>query len=150
MRKNWQSLFDQRINFDSTNAVYAASGTNSLRKKELVDRESPIRRVRFKPGYQAIWRKSRNDLQELLCLRYSYQKKLTNYLVRFYRLAHFDTDNAHDISLKKVLLVSKLLPDYGSIMTFSDKRLVYLNGHIPPNLEIIAVEGDFVQLVVSD
>lgn len=46
--------------------------------------EVRISRIKFKPGYQRIWRRVRTALKDSLRLRFIYQKQLTRYLTRFY------------------------------------------------------------------
>jgi hypothetical protein len=49
------------------------------------DNEVKIPRIRFKPGYQRLWRQARTALKELLKLKFTYQQQLTKYLTRFYK-----------------------------------------------------------------
>ena len=118
---------------------------NILQKKDLL-----IKRIRFKPGYQNTWRKARENLKELLNLKFTYQKKLTKFLIRFYRISHLKTHTNSLVSLEEVLLSSKLLPDPITANFFSRKNFIYLNGKSIKDLKLYVFVGDFTQLVVSN
>ena len=108
-----------------------------------------IQRIRFKPGYQVIWRRARKNLQELLNFRMLYQKKFTRALTRFYRLAHSDTTALHLLTLERAVLLSKLLPDPSTIKFFIKNKHLYINGAVPKSQKLITFTGDFIQLRVS-
>jgi hypothetical protein len=108
-----------------------------------------IQRIRFKPGYQVIWRRARKNLQELLNFRMLYQKKFTRALTRFYRLAHSDTTSLHLLTLERAVLLSKLLPDPSTIKFFIKSKHLYINGATPKSQKLITFTGDFIQLRVS-
>jgi hypothetical protein len=44
--------------------------------------EIAIPRIRFKPGYQRMWRRARLALQEIINTKFRYQHRLTRYLMR--------------------------------------------------------------------
>lgn len=108
-----------------------------------------IQRIRFKPGYQVIWRKARLNLQELLGLKVIYQKKLTRILSRFYRLSHFNTCNSNILIAEKAILASRLLPDPSTISTFIKNGYIFLNGIGLKDQKSLLFYGDFLQLRLS-
>jgi hypothetical protein len=120
-----------------------------LQGKEFLEKDVAIRRIKFKPGYQTIWRGSRSSLQEILELNCTYQKKLTRYLVRFYRLAQLKVDKQITINVSRAILAAKLLPDHVAIEDFNSRKMIYLNGVTISNLDFIVFQGDFIQLTIS-
>jgi hypothetical protein len=65
--------------------IFDLRGTDQTTKRL----EIKIPRVRFRPGYQRMWRKSRIALKEALGVKFTYQKKLTKYVVRFFRQSNY-------------------------------------------------------------
>lgn len=119
----------------------------SEQSKEVND--FTLQRIRFKPGYQIIWRRARKNLQELLDLKLLYQKKLTRHLTKFYRLAHANTVNMDLITLERLVLLSKLLPDPSTIKLFIQNKYLFINGMVPKTQKLIVFTGDFLQLRLS-
>ncbi len=108
-----------------------------------------ISRLRFKPGYQRLWRHYRSALADAIRLRYTYQKQITRYLLRFYRQVKSYNIIGHEYKAWKVILYSRLLPDVNVIKEFNDNSLIYLNGVYLTSVELVIVVNDLVQLVVS-
>ena len=108
-----------------------------------------IKRIRFKPGYQRLWRRARNTLKESLGLRYKYQYRLTRYLMRFSRKINNYFLDTSELSLTNLVLYSKLLPDTQSLKLFLENQLIYLNGKLVLNQHQLIYTNDLVQLVVS-
>ena len=111
--------------------------------------EVKIPRVRFKPGYQRMWRRARTALKESLNLKFVYQKQLTRYLTRFYKGSNRYTFSRAEMSLNRVIMYSRLLPDNPTVDSFLSKKLVYLNGRVAYDTNTILVPNDVVQLIVS-
>jgi hypothetical protein len=114
-------------------------------KRDLV-----IRRVKFKPGYQTLWRNARKNLKELFLVKFSFQKNLTKFLTRFYRMSHSQVHTKSLIILEDVLLASKLLPDPLSVKFFTKKKTVYLNGNVINSTKVATFVGDFIQIALSN
>jgi hypothetical protein len=108
-----------------------------------------ISRIRFKPGYQRIWRLARASLKESLGLKYAYQYRLTRFLTRFSRQTHNYFLNFSEMSIEKTVLYSKLLPNNSVFNTFLVNKLVYLNGNLVTLGSRVVYTNDFIQLVVS-
>ena len=111
--------------------------------------EVRIPRVRFKPGYQRMWRRARVALKESLNLKFVYQKQLTRYLTRFYKGSNRYTFSRAEMSLNRVVMYSRLLPDNPTVDSFISKKLIYLNGRLAYDANTILVPNDVVQLIVS-
>ena len=111
--------------------------------------EVKIPRVRFKPGYQRIWRHARSAIKELLNLKYVYQYRLTRYLMRFNRFLGTYSIFTSDFSIKRVLLYSRLLPDTTTFNIFLQNRLIYINGLYASTPETLVYINDILQLIVS-
>jgi hypothetical protein len=113
------------------------------------DNEFFINRIKFKPGYKKLWRNSRNSIQELLFLKFKYQYKLTRYLLKFTKQSINYFSSWTEMSLWKVILFSKLLPDHKTIKLFFSKKYIYLNGLVVNNLNTYLIKNDLIQLIVS-
>jgi len=125
--------------------VYRTRGTDSSYKIK----EVRISRIRFKPGYQVIWRNARLAVKESLNLKFRYQYSLTRYLTRFYRQTNSYSFTQSEMSLVNIVMYSKLLPDKTSFLNYLKNNLVYLNGKLAKNLNEVLVKSDFIQLIVS-
>ena len=108
-----------------------------------------LSRVRFKPGYQRLWRNSRLTLAESLNVRYTYQQQFTKYIARFNRKLNSYYFSQHDYSLHKIVLYSKLLPDHKTFDYLWKSGGVSLNGKTLSNPNYILLENDLVQLELS-
>ena len=108
-----------------------------------------VRRVRFKPGYQVMWRSARTALSKAIGLNFRYQKKLTRYLTFFYRASHSLGPALPAPSALHVLLGSKLLPDENTVNTFITKKHIFLNGLQLSRSNLTVCKGDCLQLTVS-
>jgi len=130
------------------NNQYKFNGTSNY-PINLRNRELRIPRVRFRPGYQSLWRRVRSSLKEFMGLRFVYQQQLTRYLAKFYKSANSYLLSRSEVCLHKAILYSHLLPDMASINTFWANNFIYLNSFKPLNLKLITTPGDVIQLVVS-
>lgn len=117
----------------------------NLRSKEIF-----IRRIRFKPGYQRIWRQAREAALEHFQIKTVYQQQLTKYLTRFYRQAHSNSFMYLETTLNRTIVYSRLLPDYATVSLFHEKNFLFLNGHSSPDLSMQVVPADFIQLLISN
>ena len=111
--------------------------------------EVKIPRVRFRPGYQRMWRRARTALKESLGLKFVYQQQLTRYLTRFYKGSNRYNFSQAEMSLNRVVMYSRLLPDNPTVNTFMSQKLIYLNGKVALSNSSILVPNDVVQLIVS-
>jgi hypothetical protein len=84
--------------------------------------------VKFKPGYQRIWRQARQAIAENIGLRYVYQKQMTKYMLRLSKKASTYSFSMSEGSLDKAILYSRLLPDLKTTSNFLALGLISLNG----------------------
>ena len=112
-------------------------------------KEVRLSRVRFKPGYQRMWRDARYALKEVLNLRFIYQKQLTKYIIRFYKKSTNVNFYAEDLTLSKLVIYSRLSPDTSTFNLFFSNKLFFVNGILPSTKNFKCVVNDFIQLVVS-
>ena len=111
--------------------------------------EVRIPRIRFKPGYQRIWRQVRTALKVSLNVKFQYQQQLTKYLVKFYHLSSKYLLSYSESTLDKIVVYSHLLPDMSTTQLFSTNSFLYLNGKVTNSLSTVVIKNDLVQLVVS-
>jgi hypothetical protein len=125
--------------------IFDLRGTDQTTKRL----EIKIPRIRFRPGYQRMWRRSRIALKEALGVKFTYQKKLTRYIVRFFRQSNYYAFSWSEMTLDKVIIYSRLLPDLATLRTFTSHRLIYLNGVSISSPSVLTFENDLIQLLVS-
>jgi hypothetical protein len=111
--------------------------------------EVKIPRIRFKPGYQRMWRMSRLALKELVGVKFTYQKQLTKYLTRFFKKSKLPRSNEPELNFDKIVIYSKIVPDYNSFSLFLKNKFFFLNGKQLFTKDVVCVVNDFIQLIVS-
>jgi len=107
-----------------------------------------IKRVKFKPGYSTLWRNARTAFKTLLNLNFRYQRKLTRYVVKFYKYTRFQIFLSFEMQLLRVLIRTKLLPDPNSSNLFLANGLVFINGVCALNPRLPVFAGDIIQLAI--
>ena len=110
--------------------------------------EVKLPRVKFKPGYQRLWRESRTAFKDLLGVKFLYQQKLTKYISHFIRKSNKFNAVSYELTLDKLIVYSKVLPDYNTFKLFYGKNIIFINGKNPTTPNISCVINDFIQLVV--
>lgn len=107
-------------------------------------------RVKFKPGYQRIWRHAREALKESLGLRFVYQQQLTRHLAKFF-IKHKGLSflNENKISLANALIYTHFFPDLWTMKSYMQLNVVFLNGRLADSLETLLIVNDFMQVTVS-
>lgn len=108
-----------------------------------------MNRVRFKPGYSRIWRLARASLKLLLGLSFRYQKKLTKYVMRFYRFHRLALLQAYELRASTTLLYAALTPESTKVRMFFEAGLVYVNGLRCTNADMILRTNDTLQVVIT-
>ena len=112
--------------------------------------EPRIKRIKFKPGYQRIWRNARESINYTLNLNFRYQHRLT---LRLHKLQRFknktSTTAIRDLRLTHIILNSRFVFDLTSSNTMINNALVYVNGIIVTNPNLFIYFGDFIQVAVS-
>ena len=112
--------------------------------------ELRIPRVRFKPGYQRLWRNFRLALAELLNFKFIYQQQLTKYLMRFYRKLNQSYFSFNENNVQKVLIYSRLVPDLSTFNLFFNNKLIFVNNTPLINSRLFIYKNDFIQLEISN
>lgn len=130
--------------------IYESEFKNRGHIENSRGREIFLKRIRFKPGYQRIWRQAREAALEHFKIRTVYQQQLTKYLSKFYRQAHFNSFMYLETTLGRTIVYSRLLPDYPTVNLFKDKNFIFLNGRTLPELSTQVVPTDFIQLLISN
>ena len=115
----------------------------------FVSKEVRIPRVRFVPGYQRVWRRARAALKENLGLRLCFQHKTTRYLARFTKSTTHYSFSTSEMSVGRLFVYSRLLPDMNTVSLFSKNHSLYLNGNAVHTLVLTAVPNYVLQLIVS-
>lgn len=131
--------------YNSLNTTYFK--THTMRTKNSYELFLP--RVKFKPGYQRIWRQSRKAMADNIGLKYIYQKQMTKYMLRLSRRIYSYSFAMSESSIDKAILYSRLLPDLKTITDFLSNGLISLNGWQINNLKSFVIQGDFIQLTIS-
>lgn len=108
-----------------------------------------IRRVRFRPGYQRMWRKARSAINYTLGYNCRYQVGLTKRLARVRRSNNYLRGLARDVTLLNVLIYSQFVFDVPTSKHLLQSSLVYVNGSSTSNQSLTLFVGDFLQLEVN-
>lgn len=135
-----QESFNTTLNYFSS----VLSHTNL----DTYDTDLSISRVRFKPGYQRLWREARSTIALSLRKKYTYQQQLTKYISNISRTSkYYQFSNALDIT--DLLIRSQLVPDKSLSLSLLNLHFVFLNGIPVSNALLTPVVGDNIQLRIS-
>ena len=143
-------LNNPKHNMYSTDKLLLLSNKLARSKSYTTPRELRIPRVRFKPGYQRLWRNFRLAFAESINFKYIYQQQLTRHLMRFYRKLNQTYFSFKEMSIKNIIIYSKLLPDSTTFDTFFNNELIFLNGRALKNKLLHVYSNDFIQLEISN
>lgn len=139
---NWISPSYDRLSSHNLNFDARSTPTS------LVNYNVRIRRIRFKPGYSRIWRSARTSFKQLVGLNFRYQKKLTIYLLRFFRIRQNFSFTYENLKLGKVLERVHFSNDFLSSKALIEWQAVYLNGYVVENSGVVLFVNDFIQMIV--
>lgn len=114
-----------------------------------IKRDVSIERIRFKPGYQRLWRKFRLALAESLNYKYVYQQQLTKYLVKFSRKISQRSYYTHESTLRNVMLYSRLIPDLAMLKILLSNGIIFLNHRLVLSCLVYIYKNDFIQLEIT-
>lgn len=106
-------------------------------------------RIRFKPGYSRMWRKSRTALKYVWGLTFRYQHPLTRFLVKFFKMKRISLMQLYELRLGNVLTYLHFSPDTSTSSLFCEHNLVFLNGRACFNPDILLAPNDLVQMAVT-
>ena len=140
------------INYKPIDLLYKISNTFQEKKNNLNNffGEVRINRVRFKPGYQRLWRNYRLALSDIIDYKYLYQKQLTKYITKFYRKVNQFYLTQNENVAYRIIIYSKLIPDYATLKIFLKSSLIFLNGRSFKNPQLFLYKNDIIQLEVSN
>jgi len=96
-----------------------------------------------------MWRRARTALKESLSLKFTYQQQLTKYLVRFYKGSNQYSFSRAEMSLNRLIMYSRLLPDNPTVSVFLAKKMIYVNGCLSYDSSMLLVPNDLIQITVS-
>lgn len=112
--------------------------------------ELRIRRIRFKPGYQRLWRNFRLAFADSINYKYTYQKQLTTYVSKFFRKLNQVYLLHNENKIQNVIIYSRLTPDLPTFDVFFRNNLVYLNNYVLSSKALYVYKNDFIQLEISN
>ena len=113
-------------------------------------RDVKLGRIRFKPGYQRLWRQARSALQVTLGLNFQYQKRLTKYVTRYFNQLNRYLFSSSESSLDRIVLYSHLVPESKTLTLFFDSGFIFINGQIVLDIKRLISPNDIIQLIVSN
>ena len=108
-----------------------------------------IHRIKFKPGYQRVWREARSSFKDLMGIKFLYQHQLTKFIHLFLKKTNQKSLLSQEMTLDKILIYSRIVPDYTTFMSFFNSDIIYINGKKPIKRDLNCVLNDFIQVVVS-
>ena len=141
-KQHYQSNFDKNLYLSDNSLLEQKINTGSYS-------EVHIPRVKFKPGYQRVWRLARTALKEVLSLKFIYQQQLTKYVSKLSRFGKSFFFNREEMSIKKIITYANLIPDEVTLNSFFIKKLIYINGKLIRSLSDIVYKNDILQVIVS-
>lgn len=120
-------------------------------KGDQTDTPTFIRKIRFKPGYQRMWRYERNVFKETFKLTHRYQYRLTPKIQLMYYPTRYVITKSSKFQLKLsyALVLSRLSSDQWTSDFLIDNKYVYLNGNLVTNGFTMIFPNDFLQLIIS-
>ena len=108
-----------------------------------------LNRIRFKPGYQRVWRKARGSLNYLMGYNFRYQNRLTKKISQLRRVSRSQSLRLAELSLERVLLNARLVLDLTHSHSLVNSNIVFINGSLINNPNLTLFINDFVQLIVN-
>nr|ASY95751.1 ribosomal protein S4 [Stylonychia lemnae] len=146
MNPNKASLFWINSSYDWRGPEDFASYDYSLRDPSLI---FSIKKLKFKPGYQNMWREARTSLKTSLNLHYRYQLRLTKFVNKFKKIIKLKAYFIFEMQLYNVLKQTRLIPDINWSVNFIQNGVVFINGFPTYNPFLQLYKNDFIQLVVD-
>jgi len=118
---------------------------------EFINHDPRIKRIRFKPGYQRIWRQVRTAFQEMHCLRFQYQQRLTRHLIKsssnHYR--QVGGVNMAEATLERTLIFARLAHNMLMSQDLISSSFIFRNGKPACDGGLLVAPNDFIQVVIS-
>ena len=113
-------------------------------------KELRINRIKFKPGYQRLWRNFRLALAEFIEYKYIYQKQLTKYIFKFLRKTNQNYLTQNENKIIKVYIYSKLVLNTSMFNLFKLNNLLFLNNVVLKSINMYIYKNDFIQVQISN
>lgn len=111
--------------------------------------EPTLKRVRFKPGYQRVWRQARASLNYTLGFHFRYQKGLTKRISRLRRISTLDDLKLQDLTLTSLLINARIVLEESTSQDLISTSSVFVNGYASRQSNMKLFVGDFIQLIVG-
>lgn len=121
----------------------------TIKEKKRRSLAIPLKRIRFKPGYQRIWRRARASIDFHLNYNCRYQAKLTKKLSSIRREAYLRVDGIRELFLFNFILTSRFVFDIRASYELIATNTIFVNGIVTTNPGLLLIPGDFLQLYVS-
>nr|QPL15904.1 ribosomal protein S4 [Strombidium sp.] len=112
-------------------------------------KEAYLKRIRFRPGYQRLWRRARLGLAEFMGWRFIYQQQITNKVKAFQKLTQSTRLWLKNATFKQMFLYTRLLPSEDSFNLFFTQNKLFLNSAIPIRDDIICFKNDLIQVLIN-
>lgn len=122
---------------------------NLLRRRIGKSLTPRIRRIRFKPGYNRIWRVARTSIRDLLDLTTRYQYRLTPKLQKRYFQSRKLSTEYLSFTLGYALLSARFAHDNWILKEIVTSGNVFLNGFNCTNFHTRLFTNDFIQLIIN-
>lgn len=121
-------------------------------KPKRVNKSNSLRvpRIKFKPGYQRLWRNFRLAFAESIDFKFIYQQQLTRYLLKFYRKLNHKYFSFNENSVVNITIYSRLVPDLSTFDTFFTHGFIFLNGTPLTLRGAFVYKNDFIQLEITN
>ena len=111
-------------------------------------KEFSILRIKFKPGYQKIWREARIVLKKILNVNYIYQYKLTKLLLNLHHSHKHALIYFFEMKLFNILIQTQFIPYKEFLITFIKNKLIFVNGINCINLNYQIYLNDLIQFII--
>ena len=152
MRFLKKSKYVNNVPYVTSPEDYIHSTHNKLSElnSTVTYRELHMPRVRFKPGYQRLWRNFRLALADLVNFRYTYQRQLTRYLIKFSRKLTQSYYSFNENDVTRVVIYTRLIPDEATFNLFHTNNLIFLNNRLLHDPKSFIYKNDFLQLEITN
>ena len=152
MRFLKKSKYVNNVPYFTSPEDYIHSTHNKLSElnSTVTYRELHMPRVRFKPGYQRLWRNFRLALADLVNFRYTYQRQLTRYLIKFSRKLTQSYYSFNENDVTRVVIYTRLIPDEATFNLFHTNNLIFLNNRLLHDPKSFIYKNDFLQLEITN
>jgi hypothetical protein len=125
---------------------------NNLKSDLSADELSDLRipRVKFKPGYQRMWRHYRSALGNSIDYKYTYQKQLTKYIKTFSRKLHQTYMLQNENLAYKLFIYTRLVLDKATFDIFLKNKLLFVNNSALSSRNLYLYSGDLLQVEITN